>query len=475
MQIAITNRGSNQIQPEIIKQMNNAQRSIWIAVAWFTDREIYNVLITKLKQGVKIRLIALYDDINQEKGIDFDTLSKNGAEVYLTQDGNLLMHHKYCIIDSETVIMGSYNYTKAAQSQRESVIVSKHENQIVREFETEFNDILKEYFGKQHTKKEEECPLTMEWWNGLPQYGNLKHFEHDLKKYNWQHIFMVHLVLWEKGIVVNSDVIGGYSKKYGWKSYFQIYEQEFNTTFSSNLPNINQKELNKIYQVSFLLLSDYGIDSLAPLQEFRNLRELCSNYNPISSLEPLRELKNLQKLDFYENKISSLEPLRELKNLQELGFHKNQISSLEPLRELKNLQELDCSSNQISSLEPLRELKNLQKLDFYENQISSLEPLRELKNLQNLIFSSNKISSLEPLRELKNLQRLYFRSNEISSLEPLRELKNLQNLIFSSNKISSLEPLRELKNLQKLDCASFRFDSSEIEKFKKEHPNCKVD
>jgi phosphatidylserine/phosphatidylglycerophosphate/cardiolipin synthase-like enzyme len=42
MQIAITNRGSNQIQPEIIKQMNNAQRSIWIAVAWFTDREIYN-------------------------------------------------------------------------------------------------------------------------------------------------------------------------------------------------------------------------------------------------------------------------------------------------------------------------------------------------------------------------------------------------------------------------------------------------
>jgi hypothetical protein len=57
MQIAITNRGSNQIQPEIIKQMNTAQRSIWIAVAWFTDsgvppREIYNVLIEKLKQGV---------------------------------------------------------------------------------------------------------------------------------------------------------------------------------------------------------------------------------------------------------------------------------------------------------------------------------------------------------------------------------------------------------------------------------------
>ncbi len=154
MQIAITNRGSNQIQPEIIKQMNTAQRSIWVAVAWFTDREIYHVLLRKAQQGVKVRLIALYDDINQEKGVDFDNLSRNGAEVYLTQDGNLLMHHKFCIIDSETVIMGSYNYTVAAQSQRESVIVSKYQTQVVNEFEAEFNDILREYFNK-----EEECPL----------------------------------------------------------------------------------------------------------------------------------------------------------------------------------------------------------------------------------------------------------------------------------------------------------------------------
>gem|GEM_PF-6658216 len=34
MQIAITNRGSNQIQPEIIKQMNTAQRSVWVAVVY---------------------------------------------------------------------------------------------------------------------------------------------------------------------------------------------------------------------------------------------------------------------------------------------------------------------------------------------------------------------------------------------------------------------------------------------------------
>ncbi len=344
MQIAITNRGSNQIQPEIIKQMNNAQRSIWIAVAWFTDREIYNVLIEKLKQGVKVRLIVIYDDINQEKGVDFDTLSKNGAEVYLTQDGNLLMHHKYCIIDSETVIMGSYNYTYEAQKQRESVIVSKHENQIVTEFEAEFNDILKEYFNKK-----EECPLTMEWWEGLLEYGNLKptvEYCRYLALYNWQHIFRVHLALWEKGIVLNSDVIGD-GKKYGWQNCFQIYEQALNTTFSINLPKITQQELNKIYQISSLWLDKCGIGTLELLQEFKNLEELHCPSNKISSLEPLRELKSLQTLDCSSNQISSLEPLRELKSLQELYCSSNKIESLEPLRELKNLRRLDFSSNKI--------------------------------------------------------------------------------------------------------------------------------
>jgi hypothetical protein len=147
MQIAITNRGSNQIQPEIIKQMNNAQRSIWIAVAWFTDREIYNVLIEKLKQGVNVRILAVNDDKNQ----NINTLIKNGAEVYLI-DNKILMHHKYSIIDSKIVITGSYNYTNKAKTQFENVVISVDNIQLIEEYQTEFNYMVETYIKEEAIK-----------------------------------------------------------------------------------------------------------------------------------------------------------------------------------------------------------------------------------------------------------------------------------------------------------------------------------
>jgi hypothetical protein len=147
MQIAITNRGSNQIQPEIIKQMNTAQRSIWIAVAWFTDREIYNVLITKLKQGVNVRILAVNDAINQ----NIDILSKNGAEVYLI-DNKKLMHHKYSIIDSKIVITGSYNYTNKAKTQFENVMISVDNTQVIEKYQTEFNYMVETYIKEEAIK-----------------------------------------------------------------------------------------------------------------------------------------------------------------------------------------------------------------------------------------------------------------------------------------------------------------------------------
>jgi Leucine-rich repeat (LRR) protein len=316
---------------------------------------------------------------------------------------------------------------------------------------------------------DEYCPLTMEWWDGLLQYGNLK--QYDLEQYTWQDIFRVHLFFWEKGIVLNEDVV--LKNKYEWGNCFKIYQKEFNNIFGTTLTKITQQELNKIYQINSLWLYECGIDTLTPLRELKILQELNFNDNEISITQ--QELNKLSQINsLYEGGIDTL-TLQELKNLQKLNFNGNQISSLEPLQELKNLQKLNCGYNQISSLEPLRELKNLQELCCHSNQVSSLEPLRELKNLQELRCWNNQISSLEPLRELKNLQELYCDENQISSVEPLRDLKNLRSLYCSYNKISSLVPLRDLKNLEELRCYGNQINSSEIEKFKMEHPNCKVD
>ncbi len=280
------------------------------------------------------------------------------------------------------------------------------------------------------------CPLTMEWWDGLLQYGNLQ--AEGLEEYNWQHIFMVHLEFWEKGIALNTNLVGK-GKKYRREVFSELYEQEFKIYFSTSLPKITQQQFKKIYQINSFWLWNCGIDTLLPLQELKNLRYLVCVENQIISLEPLQELKYLQEIYCGNNKISDLSPLQKLGHLQKIFCGGNQISNLEPLQELSNLQVLHCVHNQISSLKSLQELRNLQELHCFYNQISSLEPLQELKNLQIIDCEYNEVSSLEPLRELKNLQKLRCNENQINSLEPLLKLNNLQLLNCSDNQISSLE------------------------------------
>src|SRR3546814_2172130 len=53
------------IHKVIIDHLGAAQIEIAAAVAWFTDREIFEVLCKKARCGVKVSVILIGDDINQ--------------------------------------------------------------------------------------------------------------------------------------------------------------------------------------------------------------------------------------------------------------------------------------------------------------------------------------------------------------------------------------------------------------------------
>ena len=51
----------DQIKEEIIQGIRIAKYSIWVCFAWFTDREIYNELVQKKKEGIQVRVITTND------------------------------------------------------------------------------------------------------------------------------------------------------------------------------------------------------------------------------------------------------------------------------------------------------------------------------------------------------------------------------------------------------------------------------
>ena len=103
----------------------SSQKSIQIAVAWFTNQRLCDCLVEALKRKVNVNILLLDDILNRnEFGIDFGVLTKYGADVRFANSAKGTMHNKFCIID-DIVITGSYNWTYHANNNDENILLTE--------------------------------------------------------------------------------------------------------------------------------------------------------------------------------------------------------------------------------------------------------------------------------------------------------------------------------------------------------------
>lgn len=109
-----------EIQSQIKSEIFRAKYIIWVAVAWFTDRELYDLLVKKRIEGINVQLLIIDDEINKNAGLNF---GKDFWVRKVPKKGQFenLMHHKFCIIDLKTVIHGTYNWTNKARFNNETI------------------------------------------------------------------------------------------------------------------------------------------------------------------------------------------------------------------------------------------------------------------------------------------------------------------------------------------------------------------
>lgn len=138
------------IAERIRLELEQAKQSIYIAVAWFTNRTLFNTLIEKSKEGVTVQLMLSNDHINQQSYVDYDQLSVGNSAAYLIGDGKTnLMHNKFCVIDSDTVINGSYNWSYKGEKNHENVLITKGDTILAEQFISQFKKIRNTYFDHQ--------------------------------------------------------------------------------------------------------------------------------------------------------------------------------------------------------------------------------------------------------------------------------------------------------------------------------------
>ena len=134
------------IHKRILKELNQAMFDVTAAIAWFTDKDIYDLLCKKVAQNVRVRVLLIKDHINTgQYSLNFNKFKSLGGQAFFIPDplrNGVTMHHKFCVIDDKTVVTGSYNWSKRARENYENITVIKDDFKFASQFREEFENIL---------------------------------------------------------------------------------------------------------------------------------------------------------------------------------------------------------------------------------------------------------------------------------------------------------------------------------------------
>lgn len=136
------------IENIIINELMLARKSIKIAVAWFTDAEFIPTLVRKVRGGVEVEILLHHDEINHlgDTSIDFTEFIKHGGKLVWCKGNHSTMHEKFCIIDDEVLIEGTFNWTYYAEVRNdEHIIIFKECSDLVSQFVERYNNLKEKY------------------------------------------------------------------------------------------------------------------------------------------------------------------------------------------------------------------------------------------------------------------------------------------------------------------------------------------
>ena len=113
------------IHRQIVEEIRKAKYVIWIAMAWFTDPSLFSELVKKKKEGVTIEIVV--DDNEKNRNAEFSLDSEFPTHwIRIESLYKNIMHDKFCIIDFQTVIHGTFNWTKAANYNKETISIDNN-------------------------------------------------------------------------------------------------------------------------------------------------------------------------------------------------------------------------------------------------------------------------------------------------------------------------------------------------------------
>jgi phosphatidylserine/phosphatidylglycerophosphate/cardiolipin synthase-like enzyme len=129
-------------QEKINEIIDRAKSKLDVAIYTFTDSGILSHILQATNRGVKVRLVTDSRQTVNAKGQNkvLQQLSRAGVPIKVNSHSGY-MHLKVLIADETKVITGSYNYTNAAKTKHDEVVIVIENGKMAKEWTEQFNRI----------------------------------------------------------------------------------------------------------------------------------------------------------------------------------------------------------------------------------------------------------------------------------------------------------------------------------------------
>jgi hypothetical protein len=389
------------IAERIQQEISKAQKSVFIAVAWFTNKNIFNELVNKARNHCVVSLIVSKDIINLTSSIDFEQLITGNSKVYKIGNGNTeLINNNFCVIDYSTVITGSYDWSHEVESDFENVIITSNDTILADQFISKFNIIRKQYYSDK-IKEEIVFPLSkiVKRLEILKNYILLEDVE-ELKKEN----------LKLKEYDFNSDLL-------------EIINDVRNEEFASAINRI-QDFISKNQQLSI-----WADPEIAALKlEIKNLENQINGYdNEKTELEKL--LSEFQ----HRHTIELGEIILDILKLRKLKFKTDK----------SKYEEAENDERQYSE-----QVNSEKEREIFELSVEQKIELKRKFRKATVLCHPDKFAN-EPIEILKQAEEIFKELNEANSKNDLKGvteiLADLEKGILSTSKGDKLTDKDKLR------------------------------
>ncbi len=128
---------NNGVTQTVVNAINNANKRILVEAYSFTSKDISAALLSAKKRGVEIQLILDKSQVGR-KYSSATFFSNLGFNLHIDIN-HAIFHDKVMIIDANTVITGSFNFTKAAETKNaENLLILRGNTQLTKLYTKEF-------------------------------------------------------------------------------------------------------------------------------------------------------------------------------------------------------------------------------------------------------------------------------------------------------------------------------------------------